>query len=289
MKDRDRKTLWAKSGNICSFPGCDIVLVQEQQARVVVGVEAHIKGERPGAARYDPNQSDDERDSYDNRILLCATHHTVIDGDEATWTVEKLHRVKDDHETQVALHRFFPRLLQGMRELISPFEGYSLETSTVSETVGAQVGSKTVRVDASKEEGVSTGLRVEPGQKIRFFARGLVGYDGHNYATPEGILCNEYGMPYVVTINDQTVVHAVWPHADAYKTNGGESGRIGSLYGWIGARTEDQAFFVGSKREVEVTEGGMLYLAVNDAKGTYADNDGEFRVDIQVVSDAEWR
>ena len=55
------------------------------------------------------------------------------------------------------------------------------------------------------------------------------------------------------------------------------------MFGWINAYSPEKAFLIGSRREIEVTEGGTLYLAVNDAKGTYKDNDGEFRVDIRIV------
>ena len=74
----------------------------------------------------------------------------------------------------------------------------------------------------------------------------------------------------------------VLPHPGAYKTNGNEPGLIGSLIGWIGKYTEQGAFLIGSKREIQVNQNGDLYLMVNDAKGTYSDNDGEFRVEIKL-------
>lgn len=143
---------------------------------------------------------------------------------------------------------------------------------------------KIVRVDASKEGGINTNIKVLRGQTLSFFARGLISFDDrHLFATPEGILCNEYGVP--VTFNDESgnggIV--VWPHLEAYKTNGNETGRIGSLIGWIGTYTEQGAFLIGSKREIQVSETGYLHLMVNDAKGAYSDNDGEFRVDIKLI------
>jgi hypothetical protein len=32
----------------------------------VIGEEAHIRGEKPSAARYDPHQSEEERERYNN-------------------------------------------------------------------------------------------------------------------------------------------------------------------------------------------------------------------------------
>jgi hypothetical protein len=45
------------------------------------------------------------------------------------------------------------------------------------------------------------------------------------------------------------------------------------------------AFLVGTKREIRVGKAGSLVLMVNDAKNTYADNDGEFRVDIIIIEE----
>jgi len=69
-----------------------------------LGEMAHIKGNNPGSNRYDAMQSDDERNSYENLILLCPTHHTLIDKpeNEAHYTAEKLHQMKVDHEASIS-------------------------------------------------------------------------------------------------------------------------------------------------------------------------------------------
>jgi len=94
------KRLFAVSGNVCAFPGCTQPLIENN---TVVGEMCHIKGERPKAARYDPQQTDQERDSFENIILLCGTHHTIIDGDEKKYTVEVLANMKAEHESQQAV------------------------------------------------------------------------------------------------------------------------------------------------------------------------------------------
>jgi hypothetical protein len=80
------KRLFALSGNRCAFPRCSTPLVDPQSGSIV-GEVCHIKGEKPGAARYDPNQSNEERHGFDNLILLCNVHHKVADDDEAVYTV----------------------------------------------------------------------------------------------------------------------------------------------------------------------------------------------------------
>lgn len=289
MRVYDRKKLWARSGNICSFPDCGIELVLEQQANRVLGEEAHIKGEKPTAPRYDPEQSEVERESYENRILLCPTHHTMIDAVPGDWTVGQLLEMKASHERQQIANRRYPELVVELQRLVQEYELPEMALDPViPEVIEDASDVRIVRVDASKEEGIDTNIQVAPGQRIVFFARGLISYDGgHNFATPEGILCNEYGFPLFAKDSEARLFPVVWPHEQAYKTNGGELGRIGSLFGWIGTYDEETAFLIGAKREIDVTNEGTLYLAVNDAVGTYGDNDGEYRVDVRIMTSQE--
>lgn len=96
---RDRKRLWGKSGGRCAV--CRRELFHPGQGaagpETVLGEEAHIVGERPGAARYGELPAA-ERDGYSNRILLCRNDHGIVDGDADHWTVERLLALKDDHE-----------------------------------------------------------------------------------------------------------------------------------------------------------------------------------------------
>jgi hypothetical protein len=87
--------LFALSGNRCAFPGCTFELFHEGAA---VGEICHIKAQKLGGPRYDRQQSDEERHSFENLILLCGTHHTVIDGDETTYTVQRVTNMKRAHE-----------------------------------------------------------------------------------------------------------------------------------------------------------------------------------------------
>lgn len=72
------KTLFGASPNVCSYRGCDEKLTDPAWKEVNAEI-AHICGERPGAARYDPSMSDEERNGYDNLLLLCPKHHKLID------------------------------------------------------------------------------------------------------------------------------------------------------------------------------------------------------------------
>jgi hypothetical protein len=135
-------------------------------------------------------------------------------------------------------------------------------------------------VPAEREGGINTGVLVKPGQRITFSATGVITYDsGHHFANPDGMLCSYKGQPLA---HPQALKPMVWQHKEAYKTDDGNMGIIGSLIGWIGEYSEESAFLVGSEREIATDREGFLYLAINDAKGTYADNQGEYRVTVQV-------
>lgn len=91
----DQKLLWGRSGNRCAFPDCDQLLTEgEGSDGLVVGEMAHICGEKSGAARQDATLLPGFVNSYDNLILMCPTHHTIIDKDEATYTVDVLREMK---------------------------------------------------------------------------------------------------------------------------------------------------------------------------------------------------
>ena len=79
------KHLFAVSGNLCAFPKCTSPLIHFGK---VTGRICHIKGAKPGSARYDENQGDEDRHDYQNLILMCPIHHDVIDADEIGYPVD---------------------------------------------------------------------------------------------------------------------------------------------------------------------------------------------------------
>jgi hypothetical protein len=89
------KRLFARSGNQCAFPKCSVEIVQGD---TVVGKICHIKAASPN----DPRQTASERHGYDNLLLLCANHHTIIDDDPEAYTVDRLVKMKRDQEQRAA-------------------------------------------------------------------------------------------------------------------------------------------------------------------------------------------
>ena len=67
------------------------------------GIGCHIKGAKPDAKRYDPNQTPDERRSQENGIWTCAICSKVIDTDDVKFTVDYLLNLKGIAEQRAEL------------------------------------------------------------------------------------------------------------------------------------------------------------------------------------------
>ncbi|MDQ1197418.1 hypothetical protein QE435_003128 [Rhizobium sp. SORGH_AS 787] len=88
----------------CSNPDCDKLttgpnLVDSKATNI--GEAAHIYGARPGAARYRPEMSDDERASISNAIWLCSDCHGQIDKDAGRFPENLLLIWKEKHEEKL--------------------------------------------------------------------------------------------------------------------------------------------------------------------------------------------
>lgn len=91
------KKLFALSSNECAFPKCKIPIIDLASSKII-GEICHIKARSEGGPRYDEKQTEAERHSFDNLILLCSMHHSIIDADTVAYTVERLFSMKNEHE-----------------------------------------------------------------------------------------------------------------------------------------------------------------------------------------------
>lgn len=93
------KRLFTFSGNKCAFPDCEVHIIDNNNT--VLGEIAHICARSSKGPRYNKSLSMKERDHPDNLILLCPTHHTLIDKSPELYTVELLKSYKKNHEKQL--------------------------------------------------------------------------------------------------------------------------------------------------------------------------------------------
>ena len=96
--DSTLKKLSILSGDKCAFPDCPLPLIDE--SAILTGEICHIKARNSGGMRYDASQTNKERNNYENLILMCPLHHTVIDSSEEIFTVEVLQQIKKKHESK---------------------------------------------------------------------------------------------------------------------------------------------------------------------------------------------
>lgn len=100
ISSRVQKILWTNAGGICSYPGCGKRLIEDETRtgdRSLVGDMCHIVAADPNGPRGDSSIPFEERNSYDNLILLCKNHHKQVD----KHTVKVLREYKNRHEQMI--------------------------------------------------------------------------------------------------------------------------------------------------------------------------------------------
>lgn len=101
ISEKEIKKLWGLAAGICSYPGCDtdcIPFINEDDP-TIIGEMAHIIAKKPNGPRGIEDGGDD---TYENLILLCPTHHRLIDkAKKGTFTEEMLIQWKYEHENKI--------------------------------------------------------------------------------------------------------------------------------------------------------------------------------------------
>ena len=97
------RALFAKSGNQCAFPGCTEPLINAQN--LFISQLCHIEAASPRGQRYNPGQSDEERRSFGNLVLMCYPHH-IETNNVVKYPVESLKKIKLEHENKFQTNPF---------------------------------------------------------------------------------------------------------------------------------------------------------------------------------------
>lgn len=100
-----RLKLWIKSGGRCQFRGCNKLLYRDDltQTERNSSYFAHIVADSPGGVRGDKILSPELAQEFSNLMLLCDTHHRMIDdtSNGNKYTVELLQTYKKEHEERI--------------------------------------------------------------------------------------------------------------------------------------------------------------------------------------------
>lgn len=101
---KTQKMLWGRAASICAFTDCKKELVMdatETDDESLVGEACHIVARSEDGPRGKSDLNAEQRDKYNNLILLCNVHHKLIDDQENEYTIEKLNTIKNEHITWV--------------------------------------------------------------------------------------------------------------------------------------------------------------------------------------------
>jgi hypothetical protein len=93
----DVQRLFALSGNRCAFPRCPLPIAEGTS---LFGEICHIHADTREGPRFNRDQTDAERQGFDNLILMCANHHRVIDDDDVSYSPERLRQLKHQQESR---------------------------------------------------------------------------------------------------------------------------------------------------------------------------------------------
>lgn len=103
ISDKNRKLLWGRSGNRCAICKQELMVsATDKDSEAVVGDECHIISPELNGPRHDPTYPAEKLHSYENLMLLCRVHHKMIDDQAATYTVDILRQMKNNHEIMVS-------------------------------------------------------------------------------------------------------------------------------------------------------------------------------------------
>ena len=94
-----KRKIGYRSGFRCCFPNCNRLLIEKSdnsQGYNNLGEYCHITAASPGGPRYDASLSKEERESYDNGLLMCRNHAAIIDKNESKYPTSLLKQWKAD-------------------------------------------------------------------------------------------------------------------------------------------------------------------------------------------------
>ena len=103
VPQKEQNILFAKSGNRCAFPKCGSpVIAEADNESKPIAEMAHMIAYSDDGPRSDPALAPEDRNKASNLILICPTHHTLVDKFEHQYNVHVLREMKRQHEGKFA-------------------------------------------------------------------------------------------------------------------------------------------------------------------------------------------
>lgn len=92
-----KRQLFLLSRNKCAFPSCEQLMID--QYGHFIGHICHIEAANMGGERFNSSQTNEQRRSISNLVLMCPTHHGVTNNVEQ-YSVIKMQEIKATHESK---------------------------------------------------------------------------------------------------------------------------------------------------------------------------------------------
>lgn len=164
------KRLFALSGNRCAYPDCSQHIVDEYGT--VIGEICHIEAAEEGGERFNIESDDEQRRSFDNLILMCATHHKKTNNVHI-YTTEKLKSFKINHEKLNSAETYVTSdyiVNQAIENLMSQknensSNGTQINNQAQTQNIGVQIGTQNVYNPIDAGEKLSFGEPMRPVNK----------------------------------------------------------------------------------------------------------------------------
>lgn len=135
-----KRKLWASSGGYCCKPDCNKELFSFSDNGKILNIEelAHIIGQKKNGPRGNSELPLEERDEFDNIILLCPTCHTLIDKNPIFYNDILIKKWKEEHTNKLTnlfktpvfsirddVHKFLYPLLTENKIIFDTYGPYS--------------------------------------------------------------------------------------------------------------------------------------------------------------------
>lgn len=103
ISDKVKRKLLSASGGFCGNPSCHRNLFDFFETGEITNIEelAHIIGQKELGPRGDDALPLNDRDEFENIILLCPTCHTIIDKNPKLFSKETISKWKKEHEESI--------------------------------------------------------------------------------------------------------------------------------------------------------------------------------------------
>lgn len=163
------------SGNLCAFPRCALPIVEA--VGTITGEICHIRARNEGGPRFDVTQSEDERQSFDNLVLLCRRHHKMVDAEPDVYSVEALEEIKRLREEEMgrpeqAADAFYAKILLGdLRRIEVTNNSGNVVIDSPGAIIAATVNVKSIRKTVKLQPAAGT---IGADQKASRYVRHLI-------------------------------------------------------------------------------------------------------------------